>query len=96
VPPYILILLRVAESSRSFHLLSLASRAFAASLDLFAVNVLENSIPQGREYLKSLSIFDSSDISMAGTVNYAQLSTSLIRVIEVLISLSLMNRHLLE
>jgi hypothetical protein len=44
--------------------------------------ILKNFIPQGRQYLKSLRLVDS-DISIAGTVDYAQLSTSLIKVIEV-------------
>jgi hypothetical protein len=40
----------------------------------FIANVLENSIPQGRQYLKSLRLVDS-DISIAGTVDYAQLQS---------------------
>jgi hypothetical protein len=53
----------------------------------FIVNVLENSIPQGRGFLKSLVVRRSLSIHPS-TNPSVQLSTSLINIIEVRISLS--------
>jgi hypothetical protein len=55
----------------------------------FIVNVLENSIPQDRGFLKSLVLSHSPSLhpNTRYPVDYAQLSTSLIKVIEVWIFL---------
>jgi hypothetical protein len=63
----------------------------------FIMTVLENSIPQGPGFLKSLFLFQSpSDPTDIASVEYGQLITSLIKIIEVRISLSLINRLLQE
>jgi hypothetical protein len=56
----------------------------------FIANVLENSIPQGRVFLKRLVLkyLRSAQPSYISSVEYAHLSTSLIKIIQVRILLA--------
>jgi hypothetical protein len=54
----------------------------------FIANVLENSIPQGRVFLKSLVLRHIIVATEDSSVDYSQLSASLVKIIQVWILLS--------